>query len=285
MNGQYLGFLLISALPGIIFLSCKDKDAKLNSRWKNAEIVVDGDAADWSGSLTYWEKEKLALGVQNDESYLYLCLQPDRQTQRRAMMFGFTIWLDSTAQDKKILGIRFPIGMQNYEDEWTPDFGPQGEEGLDGPPQRNEGGFEGQQRFAEMLSEIAIIGPDKDDRNRIPVNNTYGIKVAITEFSSEPVYELKVPLHVLKGQPYVIAAAAGETISLGLELGELDREKMREQMMGRGGFGGGRPGGGIGGGRPGGGMGGGRRPGGFGGNRPEMPKPLKVWTKVQLASN
>jgi hypothetical protein len=207
------------------------------------------------------------------------------------MMFGFTVWLDSTARNKKILGIRFPIGAQNYDDNWTPDFGPRreegfegppprGEEGTDEPPPRREGGFEGQQRFAEMLSEIEIIGPDKDDRNRIPVHNAYGIQVAMSEFSAELVYELKVPLHVLKGQPYAITAAAGKAISLGFEMGELDREKMREQFgRGRGGFGGGRPGGGMGGGPPG-GFG---RPGGPGGSRPEMPKPLKVWTKVQLA--
>jgi len=259
MNGPFFCFVLTNALLGIILIGCKDEDAKLASRWKSAEIVIDGDAAEWSGALTYLEKEKFAFGVQNDESYLYLCLQPDRQAQRQAMMFGFTVWLDSTARDKKILGIRFPIGMQNHDRSWTPEFG-----------SRSEGGFDGQQpRFAEMLQEIEIIGPDKDDRNRVPVSNKYGIQVAITEFSSVPVYELKIPLHNLNGQPYAVAAAAGKAISLGFEMGELDRGKMREQMMG------GR----------GGGMGGGRRPGGFGGDRPEMSKPIKIWTKVQLAAN
>jgi len=171
-------------------------------------------------------------------------------------MFDFTVWLDSTARDKKILGIRFPIGMQNYDNKWTPDFGPRNEESLEGP----------QPRFAEMLREIEIIGADKEDRNRVPLNNKYGIQLAITEFSSEPVYELKVSLHNLHGQPYAVAATPDETISLGFEMGELDRGKMREQMGGRGG-----------------GMGGGRRPGGFGGDRTEMPEPIKVWAKVQLA--
>jgi uncharacterized membrane protein YgcG len=280
MNRPYLVFLLTSALLGIIILGCKDKDTKLASRWKNAEITVDGDAADWAGTLNYLEKEKLGYGVQNDGSNLYLCLQFDRPMQRRAMMFGFTVWFDSTAHDKKVFGIRFPLGMQNSDKAWTPDVEPSGEEVERPQPQ---------QRRDEMLSEIEIIGPDKDDRNRISAHNAYGIQAAMNEFSAEPVYELKIPLHVLKGQPYAIASNPGQTISLGFEMGEFDRAKMREGMMGRrgGGFGGGRPGGGIGGGRPGGGGFGGGRPGGFGGrgaNRSEMSEPLKVWAKVQLAA-
>jgi hypothetical protein len=97
--------VLTNALLGIILIGCKEEDAKLASRWKSAEIVIDSDAAEWAGFLTYLEKEKLAFGVQNDESSLFLCLQPDRRTQRQVMMLGFTVWLDSTAHNKKILGI------------------------------------------------------------------------------------------------------------------------------------------------------------------------------------
>ena len=33
-------------------LSCKDKEVELNSRWRNSDIVVDGNASEWAEAMT-----------------------------------------------------------------------------------------------------------------------------------------------------------------------------------------------------------------------------------------
>jgi len=96
-----------------------------------------------------------------------------------------------------------------------------------------------------------------------------------------------IPLAVATGRPYATGVTAGKTLSVGFEMGTMDREKMRQRMGQRGGpmGGGGRP--------PGGGIpGGGGRPGGMeggfpGGGRPdqgEMFKAFKTWMRVTLAA-
>jgi len=88
--------------------------------------------------------------------------------------------------------------------------------------------------------------------------------------------ELKIPLAVASGRPYAIGIAPGKTLSVGFEMGEMNREKMRERMGQRGG---GRPSGGM---PPGGGFPGGGRPGGMGsgfpgGGRPDQSEMFKAF--------
>ncbi|MCG3117913.1 MAG: hypothetical protein ALAOOOJD_00028 [bacterium] len=144
-----------------------------------------------------------------------------------------------------------------------------------------------------MRDEIEVIGPDKDDRNRFAANSSFGIQAACTGAPDTLICELKIPLQMAPGRPYAIGAVPGQTLSLGFEMGEMNREKMRERMGQRdGGLGGRRPGGGM---PPGGGTpGGGRRPGGMGDGPPggmpreggmKMPKPFKIWLPLKLAAS
>jgi hypothetical protein len=256
-------------------ITLADEKPEVASRWRNAEIKVDGADTEWAEAITYLEKEKLGFGLKNDSSDLYICLKFDRAIQRQAMMFGFTIWFDPAGKNKKTFGVRFPIGMMNFESDFMPELMAPMEEG-----------GERQKQFAAMLREVEVFGPDKDDHNRFVAGSSFGIQAATFDSPAGLVCELKIPLQSAAGRPYAIAAASGQTLSLGFEMGEFDRGKMRERM-GRegGGFGGGRPGGGL---PPGGGFppGGGRPPGGFpGGGLGRMPSAFKVWMRVNLAAS
>lgn len=138
-----------------------------------------------------------------------------------------------------------------------------------------------------MLSEIDILESDRNIRNRLAVVNTEGIQAAASD-SAELFIELKIPLHSDFDRPYALEAKAGQPFSLGFEMGELDREKIRERMMNGGGPRGGMPPGGM---PPGGGSGGfgggmrGGRPGGTPPGMQDMPKPFKVWLLVKLATD
>lgn len=270
-------FIVFIALVLSWQIARADDKPEVASRWRSAEIKVDGADAEWTEAITYLEKEKLGFGLKNDSSDLYICLKFDRAIQRQAMMFGFTLWFDPAGKNKKRFGVRFPIGMMNFESDFMPDpTAPMDESG------------ERQKQFAAMLREVEVLGPEKDDRNRFLAGSSFGIQAATFDSPAGLVCELKIPLQISAGRPYAIAASSGQTLSLGFEMGEFDRAKMRERMGREGGrFGGGRPPGGM---PPGGGTrGGGRVPGG----RPEggppggmrIPSAFKVWIRVNLAAS
>ena len=246
-------FLLLTPV-----LWCKDMD--LNSLWRKAEIMVDGKEPEWSGSIYYLEEQKIGIGLQNDSANLYVIVKAtDRNTQLQIMRMGLTIWLDAKGKKKKTLGIHYPIGMRDY-----------------GIPearaiQNTEFAREQQNLFTEMLNEIEVLGPEKNDRNRMARANSFGIEASLNDTLGVMIYELKVPLKPTAEFPYAIAANAGGVISLGLETGEFKREMMKGNMP------------------RGEGMPGGRRERPPGGMPPEgregrnMSEPIKFWAKVLLA--
>jgi hypothetical protein len=269
-------FFLFFAFILLWEMAFADEKKEVASQWRGPEMKIDGADGEWPEAITYLEKEKFGFGVKNDSSHLYLCLKFDREIQRQAMIFGFTIWFDPAGKNKKTFGVRFPIGMVNFDSEFMPD-----------PMQPMEEGDVMSPQFAAMLREIEVLGPDKDDRNRFSASSAFGIQTATAESPNGLVCELKIPLRISPGQPYAIAANMGQMMSVGFEMGELDRGKMRERMGREGGpFGGGMPPGGL---PPGGGVRGGRPPGGMpGGGRPgamNMPKAFKIWRNVTLATN
>ncbi len=271
MIGRRLLVAVLCVLP--LAINC-GSGLEIGSRWRQAEVTIDGADSDWAGSMLYLQKEGVSIGVQNDGEYLYLCLKAhDRRIQQQIMRLGFTVWFDSTASEEQILGIRYPIGMQDIR---------QMREGraAERNPEQVERNPEQLEQFRQMLGEIEVIGPGKSDRNRIPVINSYAISIAISDTSGALVYELRMPLKSAIQRPYAVGTDTGKVMSIGLEAGELKRE-----MIPRGGeTPGGMPGGG-------GGMRGGRggRGGGMGrGGRQTTEgtsEPLKVWMKVEIASS
>lgn len=281
MKRSFLLFILI------ITISCREPELAITSNFLSQEIAIDGDATEWIQDLRFNEKTNLGYSIRNDEHFLYLCIKSDQKIFQQVMRTGLTVWFDSTAKGQKILGIYYPIGMQNTDFRGMPESVP------------NEGGsLDFDKRRANMLAEMEIIGPEKDDRNRVPAQNTFGIQAAIGGLPDEPVYELKIPLMQTDGRPYALDAPAGSIISLGFESDKSKRTEMTGMGMRRGGMrpggGGEEPGGmGPGGMGPGGmGPGGGRR-GGMGrgdrsrpdteGRWPAESEPIKLWLKVQLA--
>lgn len=257
-------------LPGFLVLAtslgCGSK-LKLNSDYRQSEIKVDGNQSDWRGSLTFIEDKNTSIGVSNDQDFLYIAFASgDPVQQRQFMMRGLIVWFDAEGGDKKTVGIRFPIGLM-----------------ADGPPMMMGGRGEDfdpeimREAFEQSLTELEIIGPEKDKTQRYRVGELAGVEVKTGDPQNNFFYEIKVPLD--KGQlyPFSVALEPGETLGLGFETPEFDREAMRERM-GRGGMGGGM-GGGRGGRRGGrGGFGGGR------GNRAQMFESFKLWVTVELST-
>jgi hypothetical protein len=205
----------------------------------------------------------------------------DRQMQMQMMASGFTVWFDPEGGKNKAFGIHFPLGTRGQP-----------------PPTGIEGGDNRQdpQRLMEQTQrELEILGPGKEDRERIPLMQVQGINVKIGNDQGFLVYELRVPLRKSADHPYAIGIGNNKAIGIGFETTEPNLEKMKEQMGGSPGGGGMPPGGGGIGGPPGGGgmpPGGGGMGGPPGGGRPgmgplggEQAQSLKLWTRVVLATD
>ncbi len=261
-SGRFSALFSILLLLTFLLVGCGNSKLELNSNWRDREITVDGKNTEWRGAMLFFEEDNVSVGLFNDENFFYICMIVEDQFVRtQVMRQGFTLWFDPDGGKEKTFGIRYPIGMQARE------------RGM----RRDEQSME-RSRQAPMrpMIELEILGPGKDELKKIPIAEAKGIDI-IVEFSSGMlVYELKVPLIQSEQHPYVIGAEAGSSVGIGLETSKMERSDMRRQMSGE--RGGGGPSGGMRGGAGGRGM-----PGG--GRRSQMPKPLKIWAVVQLASN
>ena len=64
--------ILVISLSLISFIGCSASEIMTSN--SAGKIVIDGNQEDWNGKLKYFEDERAAVGFQNDEENLYLCL-------------------------------------------------------------------------------------------------------------------------------------------------------------------------------------------------------------------
>ena len=268
-----LVLLFVLFLFVIFQVGCTTVGLNLDSNWSDREIVVDGKNDDWLGTMLYFEDENISVGLRNDESFFYMCMiAEDPIIRAQVMQQGFTVWFDPDGRNEKTFGIKFPIGMQamGVPGKMNP-RGTREREQSEPDPERME------RALGRLLAELEILGPGKDKQMRLKVEEAKGIDIVLDTSGEMLVYELKVPLMHNEQNPYAVGAEAGDLIGIGLEIPKLDRSAMRNKMGGTRPGGTGMPGGGRMGGRDGGmGMRGARGP--------QMPKGIKLWLSLQLAS-
>lgn len=279
-RASWLGAALAASLVVTAFAGVKKAD--FVSAWRPADqaIIVDGHSQDWQGALQPAGKLALSIGFRNDADNLYLCLTTsDAALRGQILRRGLVLWLDVEGGKKKAFGVEFPAHMLGEVVE--PAGAGSGERRL--PPEASQ-------------DRIAFLGPGKDDREAIRLDEAPGFEARIANDNGVAVYELKVPLAKSAQQRHAPGLRPGALVGAGLETPEF-KAPSYEGRGGYGGDGGGRGGaGGGGGGRGGyggggmGGRGGGRGgSGGGGGYRGEGQdregaKPIRFWTTVQLSA-
>lgn len=239
------------------------------SGYQNTPLKIDGSSSDWITTLES-EKSGISHGISNDQENLYIRLNITDQTiQRKILMAGLTLWIDTTGKKKENIGIISPIQKAPSRMDRS------AMKGMNTPPAFDK----------NQLLEAEFIGFSESIQSYYIDSNPYGLQVSIDvdEFKSM-YYEMLVPLATIYSEYDDLSS---KSLSIGFETGTIEmpnREQMSAQM------GGSRPSG-MGGGRPGmgGGMSGGA-PGGMSGNRSDqssmqqLTSPTKFWIKnVQLA--
>lgn len=253
---------LLLVVPALFAaIACAGRMYLAESRLPEREIVVDGDADDWLGVLSFVEEEKLSVGFLNDQNSLYVCLILEQDRAPGLLMRqGLTVWFDPAGKKQKTLGIKYPPGMP---------IGGRSEPGMIDRPEETPRNMP-----RNFPAELEILKSDKEfpEKKTLGQAKKEGLEVRVKSSEGSFVYELKIPLLASESQPLAVGVLPKATIGIGFEAGKLDMSRMMR-----------RPPGGIGG--PGGGGIGVMGRGGMGrGMRPQMLKPIKIWAQVRLAA-
>jgi hypothetical protein len=263
--------ILIVAFALLAAWSCGKRVYIAQSRIPRQEIVIDGKADDWQGALALVGEEALFIGFQNDRSNLYICLEAGAEREPKGLMRqGMTIWFDTAGENKKTLGVRYPLGGP-----------PEGRDGQQREKEQEEAPAKGPGQGLEEL-EIIRSGKEPPERMTLEQAGKEGLEVSLSDSGGSFVYELKIPLASASADsPVSLGIRPGSVVGIGFETGKWNLERPPGQS--RGDMGAGRGGTG---GQPG-GMG--ASPGGMGRGRgagvvPDFPEPIKLWIRVRLTS-
>lgn len=254
----------------LLILSACSEPA-INSKWQNSEIKIDGNHNDWVGSLNYYEDEKVAIGVSNNNDFINFCLTTsDNEKIMRILRSGFTVWLDPESSDGETIGIQYPIKrfanpMMDRTRKELKDHD-NGDDIIKNIINK----------FKIEQNEILILNKNKFPLNAYPLENEIGIEVKVDYIMHQFIYELKVPLANTNQSIVYIDALPNEIIKVGFESGEIDEPDNKAQNNMRGSKGEGMSAGGR----------GGKRGGGRSGemrNVKKMMDPIEFWMEVKLA--
>ncbi len=261
-----LALSLLISIGAAVTVEAKTMEVKTS--WAVGPVEIDGSLAEWKEMpTTFFEEERLILGISNDADNLYLFLRTDdARLIRTIRMTGIKLWIDSKAKKKKDMSFHYRGGPTMVEIKEagiidTSQFG----------KRMNDENF---QRRMEMSREAGdnIILTDKELEleESIPVDGSRGPAVRYGFEHGFCIYEISIPLEEHKIDYYGVNSGPGQNISVGIRWGG-----QPDRQMGTG-----APSGGMGsGGR--GGMGGGRG----GSDRMQPPDKKEFWIKTELATS
>jgi hypothetical protein len=248
----------------IATLACGGRVYVVKSVLPPSEVRIDGIAEEWQGALSFIEEEELFVGFLNDQNNLYVCLKAgDERSPARLMRQGLTVWFDPVGGNKKVFGIKYPLG--------GPPGGWNRQRMMDQPDDTQE------TRPRRLPDEMEILRSENESPEIMTLDQAkkQGLEVKASISEGAFVYELKIPLVISEGRAIAVGVRPNAVVGILFESGKLDQSRMQGRPTGG-------MGGGMGGGR--GGMGGG--PGRMGGGRagmiPDIPEPIKIRARVQL---
>lgn len=204
-----------------------------------SKIIVDGKHEDWNGKLKYFEDERTAVGFQNDEDFLYLCLvTSDKTNAKKIMALGLTIWFESENDDETI-GLKYPLRIENIS--------PKNIMGMNGNNKKNrKSDFEMTvQAMMQNQGEFELVNDDDEILYSAAIGGNDGYKIKVGVENQQFVYEAQLPIGNNELAQIPINIFPNEKVKVEFETGNIDFDELRGnsemQMsgMGQGGRGGG----------------------------------------------
>jgi len=264
MKTKTIGFAILFVFG---FFGCSSTEIIQSNLLQN-RIVVDGNQDDWNGKLKYFEDENIAVGFQNDDKNLYICLATaDKANSIKLLSMGLTIWFEPENGEQKI-GLQYPKQRTKTS--------PRNLMGKN-RDQNEENDFDvSVKTLMQNQNEFSLINENEEVILTSPIEGNNGYNIKIGTQNQQFVYEAKIPIGNNNLTQMPIDIYPNEMVTILLESGKIDMESVRrnpetDDGMQTGGGQGSR-----------GGMGGGRGSGKGGISRPEASS-LDLELEVKLA--
>lgn len=264
LNSRFLQLVYISLWVSLFISGCS-QPKYISSKWNSEEYkqVENIPVFDYK----YDRDNKLFYMVSNDRNNLYIHLETNEETvQTKLLMFGFTVWIDTTARNKKQMGIRYPLARSDRKQIMATGHNRSSDV---------KGNFhENKNKIINQVNEIELIGfegprsilhlsatNDRDIRGNIKFSE-----------NGDMLYKLTIPMERIG----VNTIKNKNILSLNMESGNPEISKptgLKGRPAGRG----------MGGGRPGGVMGG--NPQAMQKGKQELSQPVKIKLIIKLSEN
>ncbi len=211
--------IIVLVFGFILIIGCKEK-VNVNSSYINTQINVDGSGDDWNeAEFSYFNDDKVSVGVANNESYIYLLLLTrDLMLIKNIEKRGLNIWIDEKGGTSKKTGIKI---LKNI-DEFSP------------PKKQNrfpEITPEGRERLIHEIAQKDFTYVLTDSKKNWSITNSHSIKVAKGTKRGFIFYEFQIPLTLI--EPVKFDLEHNKKFSLGFELGEIDKDAINNMKMNR----------------------------------------------------
>lgn len=216
MKKLYWSLLIFTSLFILIILNgCKDKSIK--SEWKESEITIDGNSADWpdySLKFVEWDNIQAILGIINNDTSLNLMIRfRDKRLVRMIEAHGLILWFNE--KKKNNLGIYYVNNDFRNRIKSIGSYRPNKGE-IIRPPEE----------APHPAGSFCVV---QEDTNEIPESGFRGILAAADVIDGSYCYEFQVLLLTNSSSPYTLYTPLGNKLKIGFEIQPISKEE-KEQM-------------------------------------------------------
>jgi len=224
MKIKIFGFAILFVFG---FFGCSSTEIIQSNLLQN-HIAVDGNQDDWNGKLKFIEEENVAIGFQNDDKNLYICLATaDKANSIKLLSMGLTIWFEPENGEQKI-GLQFP----KQRNKTSP-------RNLMGKnrSQNEENDFDvSVKTMMQNQNEFSLINEDEEVIFVSPISGNHGYEIKIGTQNQQFIYEAKIPIGNNRLATMPIDIYPGEMVTVLLESGKIDMESVRRNSETDGGM-------------------------------------------------
>ncbi|MFP4622018.1 MAG: hypothetical protein ACLFM7_11960 [Bacteroidales bacterium] len=258
--------LMVSVLAG---LTACHTVRNVSSPYRDKPVVIDGNLDEWEQDAKYDKSSKLHYSITHDEDNIYVGLMvKDDMVQKKILMFGLTMWIDTTGGKEQMKGLRYPIPSEERKELATM------EDSDSDLPERARQAIprDNTRRIITPanLEKMTLIDFNNVEKETVSIAEQEGINVRIQrEKIIGLTYEAQIPIDNL----YADTSLEDKDLSLGFITGHLDVPDRRSGLLSPGG---GTPGGGM---RPGSGRGGQIDRTNGSGDKEELRESTELWLK------
>lgn len=206
---------LFVMMPLLGFFSCNTVN-NVSSNFMDTAPYIDGRLDDWERSCTLDKSSKLCYTVGHDDHNVYVALKVgDPLVQKKIMLFGLTLWIDTTGGKQKMKGVRFPISLDSQGNDEIAD-----NVRSNLPPRTQLALPESRRRILKpaILDQMMLLGFHNKEQQLVSVGAESGIEVIIKrQKPAGIIYEAQLPYKMLYTEP-----SEEISLSLGFITGHLE---------------------------------------------------------------